>query len=256
MWKTKIELAKEEYDFYLQETSIIRKFFSEKYLTQYSPDGVLSPEKMFLKVGGQHVVLLMKENRNYDYQLKKVTWSICDKPENTYDVHKSLQNSSNTWAEIICGTVNSVQTRQWDESSASGFAYINVKKRDEGKSLSKDKDLNAYAIEDSEYLRRQILSCRPDIIFCCGHRQINKLWKVFFPNKRFRRKEWQIPSCQFAYKIQYTYPLDDSERFAIAIDWKHPSLNRLDAKDPKRVNDIKEELKNRIKQLQSYNILK
>lgn len=88
--------GKNELGFYLGETNEIRKYFQEKYEKHFSPDGVLDTGIMFSSANTKHIVLLMKENKNYDSVSNKVNWSICDSPNNTYVIHKTSQNTSDS----------------------------------------------------------------------------------------------------------------------------------------------------------------
>jgi len=223
------EFIQSEYDFYIQEAKAIREIFKRSYGDEYSPDGVITPKSMFVK-NRPRVIFLMKENRN------KGSWSLVDEIENDYFIVPHKNNSSKSWAPNICRTFHYLITEEFwekvpqkDEYKVDGLGYINVKKRDEGEKQSVDFDLDNYAKNDAENLQRQIISCKPDVVFCCqsGEQQLARLSTIM--QQKFNTPVNNIP---FAYEFNYQYQAQSCK--AIAVKWFHPSRNKLSINEMKR----------------------
>ena len=221
--------AKKEY--YYQIENEIDSYFSSKYKSHYSRDGVVNPDIMFSDENRPNVVMLLKENRN-NKNGNQGNWA----PRDVGELFPHKDNTSRCWAPNICRTVHYVISgfSDWWENvprepesvfpkkrSVSGFAYINVKKNDEGQDLSDDFDLGDYAEKDSEMLRKQVISCEPDILFCCQKSKSNYGLKRL---KMIMGTELKaLDSCNFAFVMDYDY--FGRKHKMLVVNWFHPSRN-------------------------------
>ena len=216
-------------DYYYQEKSIVDTYYNEQYEQHYALDGIINPYKMFEDPNRARIVMLLKESNNYEND--KVTWHPLNlDPKGLYPTDT---DGSKVWARNICRSVHYIEMdfceSQWWECipkndpnyTVSGFAYINVKKNDEGKGKTENWDLNRYAIKDAPYLRRQIIACRPDLVFCCqkGGTQLKRLETILSQERK------PIEGLDYAFLFDYNY--QGFSQSLIALDWFHPSRNNI-----------------------------
>jgi hypothetical protein len=66
-----------------------------------------------------------------------------------------------------------------NKGELNAIAYINIKKNDQDRKNSSDRDIRRYACDDSGFLRAQIAHVLPDIILCGG---TFKFYRDIFPD--------------------------------------------------------------------------
>lgn len=209
-----------EYTFYIQENKDIREKFYQRYGNHFSKDGVYSPKDMFDCEDRPHIVYLLKEAID-----NPEDWEPCRDLENIFRAYPESGNGSNVYGGNLCRPVKYLTDGIWwdyvkrdspEEFSVKGFAYINVKKKAEGKGRSKNWDLDNYARSDAELLKRQIVSCRPDIVFCCQNNdcQVSRLETILGKPRQVLDK-----SIDFAWLFDYEY--QEKSNQLIAIRWIH-----------------------------------
>lgn len=232
-----------EKDFYISENNEIRRLFTEKYQENYEMDGVIAPDVMFSNGGRVHVVMLLKEG--FHNQDGEDAWCPVKDLENNYKYYPHPSNTSGSFMPCVCRTVKyATEGIWWDkvpmgdyerpngEYFVNGFAHINVRKS-VGSTRSDDDILDKYAKDDSALLKRQIISCHPDVVFCCENndKQIQRLETIFGAKAEI------IANSLYAYRIHYDY--QGKKNSLIAIKWVHPS----------QYNIPNSELKNRLVEL-------
>ena len=92
------------------------------------------------------------------------------------------------------------------EKQVNSIAYVNIKKNAENKPISNNNEIYEYAVNDKDFLVRQIVTINPEVIFCCG--TINSLKAILQPDSLadnlyiFNNKliiDVYHPSCRTSY---------------------------------------------------------
>lgn len=206
-----------EYNFYVSETEQLWKEYRDKYGDSFSTDGILNPHEYF-ESGKLKIMFILMENYNEGF------WNIIDEIENTNTMYKDPGNSSYCWAPNILRTLFYARDNRWVDPFpfksvfGTGFAYLNLKKRDEGKYRTDYNDLTKNSREDKLLLKRQIISCCPDIVFCAAAGNYVRLLDVM----EVKETDTQDINGK-AHIIKYL--VEDKERKLLAIQWFHPSHN-------------------------------
>lgn len=162
IWKDRVKLSFEnDHEFWGSLRS------ESHHLNQiFIQDGIISSEKW--KSSEFKILFLLKEaytNDGKDFSL--IDWL----NHNDLNRHRMWKNLS-IWAFLIQSTLkgNHIQnlplnlTSEMDDALKSS-AIINLKKSN-GKSKTDPLDLEEYSKKDKEYLKYQISSINPDIVFC------------------------------------------------------------------------------------------
>lgn len=203
-----------EYENYLSESEEIWNEYRNKYGNSFSPDGILNPS-IYFKSNKLKIMFLLMENYN------EGSWSIIDKIDNSCILYKDPNNGSRCWAPNILRTLFYTRDEIWIRHienykiQGTGFAYLNVKKQDEGKTKSSDEDLDFNVQTDKELLNRQIIACSPDIVFCAARRNYERLKMILNVE--------QEKTVFNAHII--TYKTNSGLKKLLAIEWFHPSRN-------------------------------
>ena len=203
-----------EFENYLSESEEIWFAFSYKYGDLFSHDGILNP-KTYFESGMLKIMFLLNENYN------EGGWSIIDKIDNTSVLYKSPYNGSRVWAPNILRTLFYTRDELWVRSfenykiQGTGFAYLNIKKKDEGKTRSSVKDIDYYAKTDKDLLNRQIIACSPDIVFCAAKDNYRRLKMILDVEHESTVSNAHI----------MTYKTKSGLKKLLGIEWFHPSRN-------------------------------
>lgn len=207
-----------EYNFYVSETEQIWRAYQGKYGKGFSVDGILNPHEYF-ESGKLKVMFILMENYN------EGTWNIIDEIENTQVMYKDPNNVSPQWAPNILRTLFYTRDNQWVDFipnydiKGTGFAYLNPKKLDEGKYHTDYNDLSENVNNDKELLKRQIIACTPDIVFCAAANNYDRLVEIMDAKEETRISTTSVK----AHAHILSYKVKDKEKRMLAIQWFHPS---------------------------------
>ena len=206
-----------EYKFYVSETEQIWKEYKDKYGDSFSTDGILNPH-VYFESGKLKIMFILMENYN------KGSWNIIDKIENNKTMCQHPDNGSKCFAPNILRTLFYVRDNKWVDFfpskivSGTGFAYLNLKKHDEGKNKTDYNDLTKNSRDDKVLLKRQIIACCPDIVFCSAAGNYERFLKVM------EVKETDIQDINDKSHI-IKYLVGNKEKKLLAVQWFHPSHN-------------------------------
>lgn len=222
---------------YCKVSETIRAEYSKKYPgKQIFNDGILRPD-LYFEPNKPRIVMLLKEGIT--------NWSLVDVIDNSekenYIIKQDKNNSSKCWAPNIIRAVHYMQYNHWLSKtkgfSVTGFAYINVKKVIDGQNKSDDKELDKCTVNDKNLLKNQILSCIPDIVFCCQYSKRNQSNQLIRLEKILDCKGQPIPKIPFAYELPYVTSKGKVNKL-IAVSWSHPSFSHLTKQEMKRRLEI------------------
>ena len=205
-----------EYENYLSESEKIWNEYYHRYGNSFSPDGILNPKEYF-ESNKLKVMFLLMENYN------KGDWNIIETIDNTKELYKEPGNGSRCWAPNIIRTLLYTRDEKWiryignGQVAGTGFAYLNIKKHDEGNYKSCNIDLDANAKNDRDLLNRQIIACSPDVVFCAAKENYNRLKNIIL----------DVVQENTIHNIAHiiTYKANTSVKQLLAIEWFHPSRN-------------------------------
>ena len=210
---------------YLAVLDEIDDYFSMNYGNQYSRDGIVQYKGdqeallRFFDKRALRIVLLLKEARNGKNWEARYAGTI----------RKDADNPSPLWAYYIIRTIDCIQKNiTYDKNcnlckhdGVNSFAYINIKKRGENLKKTPKARLLKYASRDGQSLKRQIMSCRPDIVFCCGAGVFDACKIIFEPFT-----EYLAPIRLLEDRKVFLHSLIvEDQSFLLVENYLHPSQN-------------------------------
>lgn len=141
--------------------------YPESVRCQFHRDGIIDP--VVFSNEEIKILYVVKEpnskNGNYDkYQgvdLRKIWGEVCLKKPFDYNIAR--------WTKIICDNIDVGRSFPWDEVAKTmrRVAIINLKKI-AGSGSEDREEVCLYSFKDRDFLRKQIQSINPSVIFACG----------------------------------------------------------------------------------------
>lgn len=210
---------------YLTALDEIDVYFSLNYGDQYSRDGIVQykgDQEALLRFFDKkrlRIVLLLKEARNGNNWEARYAGTI----------RKDADNPSPIWAYYIIRTIDCMQKNVtydkdcnfFQHGGVNSFAYINIKKQGEDLKKTPKSRLMKYASRDRQPLKRQIMSCKPDIVFCCGAGVFDACKVIFEPFS-----ECLTPIRLLDDRKAFIHRLNvEDQSFLLVENYLHPSQN-------------------------------
>lgn len=136
--------------------------------TAFITDGVMDPEKWFKQ--SERIMFVLKEAYSEPYEND---WDLAE-----YALKSDPFKKESTWRNISLWTKgmqctladyepDDKELKSFGNKYLHGIAAINIKKYN-GRNTSDASDILQYAVQEKEFIKKEIEICDPNVIVCCG----------------------------------------------------------------------------------------
>ena len=170
----------------------------------FSNDGILLPKVWDTQ--STKIAFILKEPNDGFYNIRGSSYD--PRSGNSKSFWRNINMWSYTVKQLLGGasiTYDDAYSRK--EDAVGHIAYINLKKRHEGLSVSDHADIQGYVDSDWEFIEHQLRIVSPDVLFCGGtYRYIrNRMVTTRLADKVFSTPgrtiiDFYHPSCRIGYK--------------------------------------------------------